>query len=84
MQLIATGAAVKERLRAAIVSGLISTVRTGLRGMARVDSLDHDPSLLRFVGNKAVQLRKGPGMQPVMLQEDTVNLFAGIKHIDEL
>nr|WP_236031840.1 hypothetical protein [Ktedonospora formicarum] len=63
IEVIPTAATVKHRLRTPIVSRLMPTARAGLRGMTRIDTRDHDPTLLRFVGNEAVHLRKGPGMQ---------------------
>src|SRR5207247_5050178 len=63
VELIATGATVKDRLRTTIVTGLVPALGAGLRGMPGVN-LDHtDTTCLGLVLNKRVQLGKAPTMQ---------------------
>ena len=41
----------------------MATGRTGPAGIARIDKADRDTGKLRFVGDKRLQLPKGPGRQ---------------------
>ena len=66
IELIATGSAVKDTLRTAIVACLIPTLRARLQGVARIN-LDHlHAPCLRFVGDKGVELLKAPTVQAAL------------------
>lgn len=60
---VAARAAKEERLRAAIIAGLMSTTTTHLARVPGVHSDHLDPALLPFVIDEAIQLGKGPTMQ---------------------
>ena len=63
VQLIATGATVKQGLRTTVRPMLIATPATGLRSMPWINFDDLDTPFLSFIGQKPVELGKTPTMQ---------------------